>query len=161
MTETTATPVRGLTGWHVLAMVVGFFAVIIGLDSYFLVLAYRTFPGEVSVTPYEDGVAYNRTLAQLAAQEKYGWKAAAGAEKDLAVVEFRDAKGEPVRGLSFTSKLEHPATETGRLNPKFHEAAPGRYEAEIHGVHGTWDLTLVASNAGGQRFEAERRLTWP
>lgn len=161
MTESTATPARGLTGWHVLAMVVTFFAAIITVDAIFLVQAYRTFPGEVSVTPYEDGIAYNRTLAQLAEQEKYGWRATAGAEPGRAVVEFRNENGEPVQGLSFTAKLEHPATESGRLTPKFRETAPGRYEADLTGVHGAWDLTLVASNPAGQRFEAERRLTWP
>lgn len=161
MTETTATPARGLTGWHVLAMVVGFFAVVIAVDVLFAIQAYKTFPGEVSVTPYEDGIAYNRTLAQLATQEKYGWKAVAGAEPGRIIVEFRDAKGGPVSGLTFTTKLEHPATETGRLVPKFKEATPGRYQADMPDIKGAWDLTLVATNAAGQRFEAERRLTWP
>ncbi|OXE35944.1 MAG: ferredoxin [Phenylobacterium zucineum] len=161
MTGTTLSPSRGLTGWHVLAMVVGFFAVVIAVDVLFAVQAYKTFPGEVSVTPYEDGIAYNRTLAQLATQEKYGWKAVAGAEPGRIVVEFQNAKGDPVRSLSFITKLEHPATETGRLTPKFRETSPGRYEAEMTGIHGAWDLTLVAENAAGQRFEAERRLTWP
>ena len=161
MTESTATPARGLTGWHFLAIIVSFFAVVITVDVIFAVRAYQTFPGEVSVTPYEDGIAYNRTLAQLATQENYGWRAAAGAEPGRILVEFRDARGGPVRGLAFTTKLEHPATETGQLTPKFHETAPGSYEAEMPGVHGAWDLSLVATNAAGQRFEAERRLTWP
>ena len=161
MTETTATPVRGLTGWHVLAMVVGFFAVVITVDVLFAIQAYKTFPGEVSVTPYEDGIAYNRSLSQLATQERYGWKVAAGAQPGRILVEFKDAKGGPVRGLTFTTKLEHPATESGRLAPRLHEAAPGVYVAKLPGIRGAWDLTLVATNPAGQRFEAERRLTWP
>ena len=161
MTETSATPVRGLTGWHVLAMVVGFFTVVITVDVLFAVQAYKTFPGEVSVTPYEDGIAYNRTLSQLATQETYGWKVAAGAQSGRILVEFKDAKGGPVRGLTFTTKLEHPATESGRLAPTLHETAPGIYVADMPGIRGAWDLTLVAKNALGQRFEAERRLTWP
>lgn len=161
MTETVPTPARGLTGWHVLAMVVGFFAVVIAVDAVFIVQAYRTFPGEVSVTPYEDGIAYNRKLAQLATQERYGWKAVAGAAPGRILVEFRNAEGGPVSGLSLTTKLERPATETGRRVPKFKEAAPGRYQADVSGIRGAWDLTLVATNTAGQRFEAERRLTWP
>lgn len=161
MTDSTATPARGLTGWHVLAMVVGFFTIVIAVDVLFAVQAYRTFPGEVSVTPYEDGIAYNRTLAQMAAQEKYGWRAAAGATKGGIVVEFRDSKGGPVRGLTFSTKLERPATEAGRLHPVFHETAAGRYQADLPGVKGAWDLTLAATDASGRRFEAERRLTWP
>lgn len=69
-------PVRSrfqIGGWHVLAAVVGFFAIVIVVDVGFAIFAYRTFPGEVSSTPYEDGVAYNRKLAQMAAQGRLGW----------------------------------------------------------------------------------------
>jgi nitrogen fixation protein FixH len=150
----------GLKGWHVLMMVLAFFGVIIAVDVTFLVLAYRTFPGEVSVTPYEDGIAYNRTLAQLGAQERLGWRAAAAAAPSAVKMQFRDAHGAPLRGLKVTAKLERPATETGRLTPVFHETEPGVYTAHLGIVTGTWDLSAVAHDAAGHRFEAERRLTW-
>ena len=57
-----------ITGWHVLVSVVAFFGVVIAVDSLFLVLAYRSHPGQVSVTPYEDGLAYNRAVAQRRAE---------------------------------------------------------------------------------------------
>ncbi|MCW5759840.1 MAG: FixH family protein, partial [Phenylobacterium sp.] len=70
------TPARpGIRGWHVLAGVSAFFAVIIAVDASFAVLAIRTFPGQVSVTPYEDGLLYNRHIAQLEAQARLGWRA--------------------------------------------------------------------------------------
>lgn len=149
-----------LTGWHVLAAVVGFFAVVIAVDVSFAVAAYRTFPGEVSVTPYEDGILYNKTLAQLSAQEKLGWRAAAAAERDAVVVIVRDKADRPLSGLKLTAKLERPATETGRLTPRFAETAPGRYEARLPAVSGAWDLTAEARDAQGHLFVAERRLTW-
>jgi nitrogen fixation protein FixH len=150
-----------LKGWHVLVAVVGFFAVVIAVDVSFAVMAYRTFPGEVSVTPYEDGLVYNKTLAQLAAQEKLGWKAAASAEPGAVVLMVRDRAGAPVRALRVTAKLERPATETGRLNLAFRETAPGRYEAPIGRAGGAWDLSAEAHDAHGHLFVAERRLTWP
>ena len=150
-----------ITGWHVLAAVVGFFAIVIAVDVSFAVAAYRTFPGEVSVTPYEDGILYNKTLAQLAAQEKLGWRAAAAAEHDAVVLIVRDKADRPVRGLAVTAKLERPATEAGRLTPRFAETAPGRYEARLPDVTGAWDLTAEARDVHGRLFVAERRLTWP
>ena len=66
-----------ITGWHVLVSVVAFFGVVIAVDSLFLVLAYRSHPGQVSVTPYEDGLAYNRAVAQRRAQAAMGWTATA------------------------------------------------------------------------------------
>lgn len=165
MSEALVRPQAGtgfrLKGWHVLAAVVGFFTVVIAVDVSFAVMAYRTFPGEVSVTPYEDGLVYNRKLAQIAAQEKLGWKAAAEARAGAVVLIVEDRSGRPVQGLRISGKLERPATESGRLHAVFTEAAPGRYVANVAHEHGAWDLTAEAHDAQGHLFMAERRLTWP
>lgn len=149
-----------VTGWHVLAGILTFFAVVIGVDATFTVIALRTHPGQVSVTPYEDGLLYNRKLARMAEQEKLGWRAAAAAEPGQVVVELRDAAGAPLRGLTVAGRLERPATEAGRQTLAFREVAPGRYAAAAKG-QGSWDLTAEARDAAGHVFEAERRLTWP
>jgi nitrogen fixation protein FixH len=151
-----------LNGWHVLAAVVGFFAIVIAVDMGFLVFAYRTFPGQVSSTPYEDGVAYNRKLARMAAQEQLGWAPVATVTAAGAVrVEVRDAAGAPVRGLALTGRLERPATEAGRITLAFREAEPGVYLAQPGRLVGAWDLTVELTDAAKRGFEAERRLTWP
>ena len=157
-----AAPARGwtLTGWHVLAVVVGFFAIVISLDVWFMTLAYRTFPGQVSDTPYEDGVAFNRRIARQEAQARLGWTAAAAAGPGKARVEMRDASGAPLRGLALTGRLERPATEAGRTELRFTETAPGRYEAPVANASGAWDLTFDARGDAGA-FEGARRLTWP
>ena len=151
-----------IKGWHVLAGVVGFFMVVVGVDTGFLVMAYRTYPGQVSRTPYEDGTAYNTKLAQLAAQAKLGWTVSAGVTPDGQVlVQVRDRAGAPVSGLAGQGKLERPATEAGRITPRFREAAPGDYLARPGRLMGAWDLTVALTDKAGHRFEAERRLTWP
>ena len=151
-----------IMGWHVLAAVTGFFVLVIGVDGYFASLAFRTFPGEVSKTPYEDGLAYNRRLAQLTDQSRLGWRAAAAVAPDGSVlVRMRDRHGEPVSGLRGGATLERPATETGRIQLAFVEQAPGDYVARAGRLAGTWDLSAALQDAKGRRFEAERRLTWP
>lgn len=148
-------------GWHVLAGVTAFFAVVIGVDASFTVIALRTFPGQVSVTPYEDGLLYNRRIAQLEAQERLGWRAAAEAAPGEVVMDFRDRDGRPLRGLTVSGRLERPATELGRVALTFTEAAPGRYVAPAGRLSGAWDLTAEAAGPTGGAFSAERRLTWP
>ena len=150
-----------INGWHVLSMVVGFFTVVIAVDVGFAVMAYRTFPGEVSVTPYEDGLVYNKTLAQQAAQAKLGWRASAEARPDAVVLTLLDREGRPVTGLRVAGKLERPATETGRVSTTFHETSPGRDEARVGGERGAWDLIAEARDPAGRLFVAERRLSWP
>ena len=78
-----------ITGWHVLVSVVAFFGVVIAVDSLFLVLAYRSHPGQVSVTPYEDGLAYNRAVAQRRAQAAMGWTATAAPDITYSSARFQ------------------------------------------------------------------------
>ncbi|MDQ0465964.1 nitrogen fixation protein FixH [Caulobacter ginsengisoli] len=162
MTQSLSQPGFRIKGWHVLAGVVAFFMVVIAVDAGFLVMAYRTYPGQVSRTPYEDGTAYNNKLAQLAAQAKLGWTVAAGVAPDgQLLVQVRDRAGAPVSGLTGQARLERPATEAGRITPRFREAAPGDYLASPGRLIGAWDLTVALTDKAGHRFEAERRLTWP
>lgn len=148
-------------GWHVAAGISVFFAVVIAVDASFVVMAYRSHPGQVSVTPYEDGLLYNRHIAQLRAQDRLGWRAAAQARPGTLVLDLVDRQSRPLVGLTVTAKLERPATETGRITPAFRETAPGRYEATVGAIKGAWDVSVEALDRGGAVFVAERRLTWP
>lgn len=160
-----------LNGWHVLAGLVAFFGAVIVIDTAMAVEAYRTFPGEVSATPFEDGIAFNRTLAQRAEERQMGWRAkvqatalGAGDSFQTGRVQLRvliaDRAGRPVRGLILSGRLERPATEAGRIERRFTEIRPGVYEAMAPDTPGAWDLTLTGSDAQGQAFEAESRLLW-
>lgn len=150
-----------LNGWHVLAIVTGFFAIVIAVDIGFVVMAVRTFPGEISATPYEDGLAFNRSAAQLRAQDRMGWRATAAAEPGAVSVEVRDHDGKSIAGLTVTGALERPATETGRIVLAFRETRLGRYIAMPGDLRGAWDLTLQAAGPEAEHFTAERRLSWP
>jgi len=157
-----ARPGFRLTGWHVLAALVLFFAADIAVNTVFIVRAYRTYPGEVSVTPYEDGLLYDAALRQKQAQAALGWRATAGfAGADGIAVTVADAAGAPVRGLTVSGLLQRPATETGKRQVAFRETAPGAYRASAGALDGAWDLDITAVDARGHKFIAERRLVRP
>lgn len=160
MTTAASTPRFVIKGWHVLAGVVAFFVAVIGVDALFVVQALKTYPGEVSVTPYEDGLAYNKKIAQLEAQRELGWTAGVAAEPQAVLVRLRDRDGRPLSGLTVVGRLQRPATETGAQSLAFAERAPGDYAAPANQASGAWDLSLEARGSGAVRFEAERRLTW-
>lgn len=161
MSVAPSTPRFEVKGWHVFAGVSAFFAVIIAVDIVFMALALRTFPGQVSVTPYEDGLLYNRHIAQMDAQDRLGWRVSAESQAGSVVLTFQDRAGAPVGDLIVKGRLERPATEAGRMNLRFTEVAPGRYAAPTGNASGTWDLTAEAHGPQGATFQAERRLTWP
>jgi nitrogen fixation protein FixH len=154
-----------LRGWHVLLILVGFFAVVIAVDVAMAVKAYATFPGEVTDRPYEEGLAFNRTLAARAEERTLGWRARVEVTpQDVGRTQIRlivkDASGAPVRRLKLKARLERPATESGRLEPGFTETRPGLYVASVPDTPGAWDLSVSGVDADGRPFEAERRLQW-
>lgn len=150
-----------ISGRHVLFAVIAFFGVIIAVNTYFLIAAYRTFPGQVSETPYEDGIGFNRTVAQRRAQAELGWSATATNMAEGVEVDLRDSTGTPLQGLKVEGVLRRPATQAGQIGLKFSEASAGRYVAKAGPGSGAWDLHFAAKGAGSELFEGERRLTWP
>jgi nitrogen fixation protein FixH len=154
-----------LRGWHVLLILAGFFAAVIAVDVLMAVKAYATFPGEVTDRPYEEGLAFNRTLATRAQEKALGWQARVEvAPQDVGRSQIRlivtDAAGEPVRRLKLKARLERPATESGRLEPRFTETRPGVYVASVPDTPGAWDLSVTGTDSEGRPFEAGRRLQW-
>lgn len=149
-----------IKGWHVAVMVVGFFAVVIGVDGLFLTLAYRTHPGQVAAKPYETGLLYNAEIKRFRDQQALGWRAAAEARPGELVVWMRDRDGRPVTGLKPSALLQRPATEQGRMRLPLAETAPGQYEARRAGLEGAWDVRIESGDGEGRGFTAERRLMW-
>lgn len=151
-----------IKGWHVLVAFVLFFGADIAVNAAFMVSAYRTFPGETSVTPYEDGIAYNKALAQQRAQAALGWRLTAGLESPGRIrVEAFDRAGAPLRGLHLTARLQRPATEDGARVVTFGEIAPGAYAAPAPGLSGAWDIDVTAHDSAGHTMLAQRRLVAP
>lgn len=155
-----ARPPFTIKGWHVGAAVVAFFVLVIGVDAGFLVMAYRSHPGQVAARPYEAGLIYNAELERLRAQEALGWRAGAEARPGGLEVLLQDRDGQPLTGLKVSATLQRPATEQGRTELTLKEKAPGVYAAG-HGLSGAWDARIEAAGAAGEQFVAERRLTWP
>ncbi len=156
---TAATGFR-VKGWHVAVGVVAFFAIVICVDASFLMLAYRTHPGQVVDKPYETGLIYNARLAQERTQALLGWRVTAAAQPGQVVVWMRDQGGYPLNGLQVSATLERPATERGKATLRLTETEPGRYAGQSESLTGAWDTHIVARATDGQTFEANRRLTW-
>ncbi|WGM48117.1 hypothetical protein KOAAANKH_03013 [Brevundimonas sp. NIBR10] len=153
-------PPFAVRGWHVAAGVVAFFALVVGVDTSFLVIAYRTHPGQVEAKPYETGLIYNTELGRLRAQDALGWRAGVKATPTGLEVLLEDRDGAPLSGLNVSAVLQRPATEQGRAEVRLTQTGPGRYKA-AGPRSGAWDVRISARDGGERAFIAERRLTWP
>jgi len=162
MTQAHVRPAFTIKGWHVLAAMLLFFGSDIAVNTIFMMDAYRTYPGEGSLTPYEDGLAYNAALKQRQAQQSLGWTIVAGAANSSSVqVQVSDKTGAALRGLRVAGELQRPATEAGRRQAAFQEVSPGVYAVSSGDLHGAWDLNLTIADALGRKALAERRLVLP
>lgn len=158
-----ASPGFRINGWHVLAGFLAFFVVVTAVDVVMAVDAYRTHSGEVSTSPYEDGLAYDSQLDQQRNQARLGWRMALGLGASGEVrLTAATATGAALDGLRVTGRLERPATEEGRIDLAFQPLGPGVYVAQPSRLPaGAWDARISAYDRHGRRFDAERRLIAP
>lgn len=158
---------RELKGWHVLAIMLGFFGVIIGVNTVFVTYALSTFAGEDEKQPYLKGLAYNRTLDARAAQVALGWSAEIGAMRadggeTLIRVRLETDDAKPVGALDVTARLRHPVNSHLDRTVKLTATLDGVYEARVPGlVRGQWDVVAQTQSSKGTGFTATRRVILP
>lgn len=142
---------KGLRGVHVLWMVLGFFALIIGADTFFIIRAVNTFPGEQVRNSYVLGLDFNREIEKRDRQAELGWTAEAGivdSGKTEFVVRVADRTQSPVTGLRV--EASYFLAGGGRLEHKFtlNEGVPGEYRAFLDDDHaGRAEFRIVAQRS--------------
>lgn len=127
---------RGFTGWHMLAAMIAFFAVVIGVNAVMATAATRTFGGKVVENSYVATQRYNGWLDKAARQERLGWTVAVAGAGGRATVTT-------VAGARLTGIAAHPLGRLGDENLTFVEEASGRYVAHQLLPQGRWQLRLV------------------
>ena len=96
---------RPLTGRKVLAMLITFFGVVIGVNVTMAKLAIKTLPGTEVDSAYTASLGYEKEILAARDQSARNWKVDAHIERlaggaALLQVEARDGDGRPVTGLN-------------------------------------------------------------
>lgn len=155
----------GFKGWHVLASMVAFFAVIVAADATLIYKALATFGGVDNANAYRDGVAYNRRIESAREQALLGWSDSV-VEADLPgrlTISLSEANGTPVAGKSLVAQVGRPATTRFDSKLELSEVTPGHYAVALPpGEAGAWVLTLSVfdspAHSGEPRYQSRRRL---
>jgi nitrogen fixation protein FixH len=146
----------------VLAMILGFFAVIIAINLVMLHAAISTFGGTATPSSYEAGLKFTAEEAAVAAQDARHWRVdghlgETGGSRTLTVSAV-DAAGAPLTHLSVNARFLHPADERRDVAVSMEEIAPGTYSG-IAGVGaGQWVLDLTMDRAGVRQFHSRNRI---
>lgn len=140
---------RKLTGWHVLAIFVGAFTVIIGVNIALAVNAVRTFPGLEVKNSY---VASQSFDARRGAQEALGWDVSADASGGMVTLTITDAEGKPVHVVDLEAVLGRATHVKDDMRPDF--SFNGRaYVAYVDVGPGNWNVRMTAKALDGTPFE--------
>jgi nitrogen fixation protein FixH len=155
----------GLSGRAVLFSLIGFFAVVIGVNVTMMTLAISTMPGTEVDNPYLAGIKYNSEISAARAQEARGWRMTSHVGRDgdgqaVMTIEARDRDGAPLTGLALSVKLARPTDQRADRAVALAERSAGRYAGKTSGVAaGIWDLEVEADRGGERLFRSKNRIT--
>lgn len=156
---------KPFTGRAMLIWLLTFFGVVIGVNMTMMRLAALTLPGTEVDSAYRASLAYQSEIESARAQSQLGWnvdvsvKRAATGRVQIQIV-GRDRRNELLDGVTFTARLDRPASN--RMDHVAFLPATGRgvYLADIVDVaRGQWDLTVDGSRDGVRIFRSIHRVT--
>jgi nitrogen fixation protein FixH len=155
---------KPLTGRMVLAILVAFFGIVIGVNVLMMRLAISTLPGTDVDSAYSASLGYEKEIAAARAQEARGWRVEAHIERGtggaaILQVDARDASGNPVSGLTFQGRLERPADKRADQEVALAEIGGGVYRGTAEAIApGQWDLVLEGDSSGRRLFMSKNRV---
>lgn len=154
-----------LTGKHILIFLLLFFGTITLVNIIMIRMALKTFPGIENEKPYFQGLHYNQTLTERAAQAALGWQISL-LDEDILVAEnthlellILDRHENPVSGVELQAHLFRPAGGDGDQRLIWSEQKPGHYIIEPQGLgKGNWMLNITGTAPTGEKLVIEHRL---
>jgi nitrogen fixation protein FixH len=140
--------VKKFTGYHAAMMIVGFFAVVVGVNMVMARFALSTFGGTVVDNSYVASQKYNKWLEQARDQQAHGWNVSQAVRSgNKAKMILSAADGTALQGATIVARAEHPVGRTEPFEIAFSEVRPGEYLSVQTIPAGRWKLKFVVSKA--------------
>ena len=136
------------TGWHMLALMLGMFGIIITVNIWFAYNAIATFPGVEDRNAY---VASQKFEAERQAQDALHWDVTATLEDGLLTVTILDDAGNPVQAEVLRAIFGRPTHVNDDQTPDFIWNGSAITAPVIAG-EGNYNLRLELLAADGTHF---------
>jgi len=147
-------------------MFVGFFAVVLAANGMLVYFAAASWTGLETKEYYIRGLAYNRTLEDVARQRELGWKGAvalrpaARGGQELAL-DLKDSKGLGLSGGAVQADFVRPTHAGYDFSVALVDRGNGRYAAPIAlPLPGQWDVHIIVRHPYGA-YRVTQRLVTP
>lgn len=134
---------KPFTGWHMTAILVAFFGVVMAVNFTMAKLASSSFGGTVVDNSYVASQHYNEWLRRAADQERLGWQEQVDldAARHIRVAIRKDDR--PLAGLIVQATLSHPLGRTPPRVMVFEPAGNGLLRSTQAVSAGRWWLDLA------------------
>jgi len=140
---------KELTGWHVLAMFVGGFGIIIGVNVFMAYSAVSTFPGMEVSSSYADSQTFD---LRRDAQEALGWEASVRVDGDMLILTLVDENGRPVYPAELDALLTRPTNRLEDQTLVLTRGPNGTLTAPVEVSDGRWRLRLTGLARNGTEY---------
>ena len=146
------------TGAHMVALILAFFAVIIGVNLFMAYHASRSWSGLIVANSYVASQEFNDVVGDIQAQRAHGW------QQDFTLaggrVGFRltDAGGSPLALEAVSVTFRRAAHEREDHTIALARAEGGRFEAPHRIADGIWVVETHAGLGAGQSWRESFRI---
>lgn len=140
---------KQFTGWHMLAIMIGWFGIVIAVNLFMAWNATSSWTGLVVKNSYVASQHFNEVTAEKRAQLAMGWKATPVYEGGVLTLDLQDARRAPIEDAIITARLGRPSYDAQDHMVQFAETAPGAYAGDTELASGIWDAEVTVTGASG------------
>lgn len=140
---------KTINGYHVTAMFIAFFGVIMAVNFLMAGFALGSFSGTVVDNSYVASQKYNEWLEESRDEAAHGWTVR-GPERvaDRVQISVLNAENNPLSGGQISVLAEHPVGRMNSIALTFGENRPGQYVSNENLPEGRWKLKISVSDSG-------------
>jgi nitrogen fixation protein FixH len=139
---------KTFTGYHMAAILIGFFGIVISVNIYMAKVAIGTFGGTVVDNSYVASQQYNGWLAESDRQAKLGWNVEATRLVDGKVRLVIHAQGNNNAGFTASATAQHPLGHAPQRRLQFTDQGNGIHVSREPLPSGRWLLQIEVNRAG-------------
>lgn len=139
---------RRFTGWHMTAILLGFFGLVVAVNLYMAHTAVSTFGGTVVENSYVASQKFNGWLAAARRQDRLGWNARISLAADRHVRIETTRAGSTLANLTGSGLASHPLGATAPIALAFSQSPDGALISTETLPRGRW-LVHVSLRHGG------------
>ncbi len=139
----TAARYRSFTGWHMTAILIGFFAIVIAVNLLMASFAIGTFGGTVVENSYVASQKYNGWLAAADKQNALGWQVTVKLDRSRHLIIAASKSGSRLSAASVSAVVRHPLGRAPDISVDFVENQDGLFISQEALPKGRWQVHVT------------------